>query len=177
MKAKELPNRALQADDHLARFVHSVSPPNATDVSLAMRTMRMVGTLLLTGATVASCGERPEMFYADAIAARQSGAVERGWIPDWLPRSARAINEVHDIATNQSLLAFSFDPADGPLLTQSCTQIQRGALGPVPFSAAWWPTDVPPSSSVTHRHIYYRCQNDGYAAVSVNDGRLYYWRP
>jgi hypothetical protein len=139
--------------------------------------MRVVGTLLLTSAAVASCGERPEVFYADAMAARRAGAVERGWVPDWLPKSARAIHEVHDIDTNQSLLAFSFDPGDGPVLTESCSPIQSDAPEPVPFTASWWPSDVPPSSSVTHRHAYFRCQNDGYAAVSVKDGQLFYWRP
>jgi hypothetical protein len=137
--------------------------------------VRSVAALLLAGAIVASCSERQEAFYQDAAGARRAGAVERGWIPDWLPQGARAIHEVHDLDTNQSLLAFSFDPADGPVLTQSCTQIQREALEAVPFSASWWPDDVPPSSLVTHRHVYYRCQNGAFVAVSVEDGQLYYW--
>jgi hypothetical protein len=135
------------------------------------------GKLLLAGLLVTSCGERAEVFYADGSAARRAGAVERGWIPGWLPKSARDIHEVHDIDTNQGLLTCSFDPADGPVLTQSCVQIGREALGSVPFTVSWWPNDVPPSSLATHRHVYYRCQNEAFLAVSVKDGQLYYWHP
>jgi hypothetical protein len=132
---------------------------------------------LLAGTLFASCRARPEVFYADAAAARRAGAMERGWIPEWLPASARAIHEVHDVDTNQSLLAFSFEPADRPVVSQWCVQIQRAALQPVPFTSSWWPNDVPPSPLVTHRHVYYRCQNGAFAALSVNDGQLYYWHP
>jgi hypothetical protein len=129
------------------------------------------------GAIVGSCNERPEVFYGDAAAARQDGAVARGWIPDWLPKGAHDIHELHDIDTNRSLLAFSFDPTSGPVLTPTCVEIQREELKPVPFTASWWPNDVPPSPFVTHRHAYYKCQDGAYLAVSDKDGQLYHWRP
>jgi hypothetical protein len=51
---------------------------------------------LLT-AIAPACGERKKAFYATAVEARQSGAIERGWIPVWLPRSARNIREMHGL--------------------------------------------------------------------------------
>jgi hypothetical protein len=132
-------------------------------------------TMFFMGVVVVSCGERPEVFYRDARAAREDGAIDRGWIPDWLPASAHDIHERHDIASNQSLLAFSFDAADDPVLSPSCTQVQPDALGRVPFNASWWPNDVPPSPFVTPRHAYYRCQDGAFAAVS--NTQLYRWRP
>jgi len=140
-----------------------------------MRSIFAPCAVLLMGVVVASCGERAEVFYADAGAARRDGAVERGWIPEWLPKSAREIHELHDIDTNQILLAFSFDPVDRPGLAPSCSQVRPDALRPVAFRASWWPSDVPPSSFVTPRHAYYQCKSGGYVAVS--DGQLYYWRP
>ena len=98
------------------------------------RSVAVVGMAVI----VASCGERPEAFYADAAAARAARAIDRGWIPDWLPATARAIHEVHNIDTNQSLLAFSFDPADIPNVAQSCAQVSREALKPAPFDRSWW---------------------------------------
>jgi hypothetical protein len=144
-----------------------------TIVSQTMRQILAVCSLLMMAAVVASCDERPEAFYSDAAAARAAGT----WIPNWLPKSARDIHELHDIDTNQSLLAFSFDPAEGPVLTPSCTQIQNEAMRPPRFKPAWWPMDVPSSSLTTDRHTYYRCHNGAYVAVSIKDGQLYHWRP
>ena len=124
---------------------------------------------------VTACGERREVFYADA--ARQASAIERGWIPEWLPRSARDIREIHDLDTNQSMLAFSFDCADVPKLGTSCKQIGREQLRPAPFSVAWWPNDVPPPDFVTHRHVYHHCEDGGYVAVATTGGELFRWRP
>jgi hypothetical protein len=137
------------------------------------RCVAIVGMAVIVG----SCSERPEAFYADAAAARAARAMDRGWIPDWVPTTARAIHEVHDIDTNQSLLAFSFDPADIPNVAQSCAQVSRQELKPAPFDRSWWPSDVPPSAVVTHRHVYYRCADGAYAAISAKDGQFYYWRP
>jgi len=38
------------------------------------------------------------------------GSIERGWLPEWLPRSATRIQEAHDIDTNDSFATFEFDP-------------------------------------------------------------------
>jgi hypothetical protein len=142
-----------------------------------MRSVVVCGTALMVLAGIVSCGERPDVIYASADDARRAGAVDRGWIPDWLPDSARAIREAHDIDSNQGLVAFTFDPRDGRIPPDSCTQVQRETLRPAPFSASWWPRDVPPSSLVTHRHVYYRCGGGSYVALSRSDGQLYYWRP
>ena len=133
--------------------------------------------LIAIGAVVAACSERREVFYADESAARQDGAIERGWIPEWLPKTARQIHEIHDLDTNRSMLAFSFSPAEAPELARQCDQVGRDRLEPAPFATAWWPEDVPPSPVVTHRHIYYKCSGGAYVAVSPRDGEMYYWRP
>ena len=134
-------------------------------------------TLLLTAAIISSCGDRQEAFYSTAVEARTANAVDRGWIPGWLPKSAHAIHEVHNIDTTQSMLAFSFDAADVPNLSTSCKQVQSEALRPVPFKVAWWPKDVPPSGLVTHRRTYYHCDDGEYVAVAADDGQLFHWRP
>ena len=46
---------------------------------------------------------------ADAVA---DGAVTRGWVPEWVPASARELQESHDLDTNESWLTFTFDAAD-----------------------------------------------------------------
>ena len=135
------------------------------------------GTLFVMIVGTVSCSERREVFFANGDAARRSGTVERGWFPDWLPNDARDIREVHDVDTNQVLAAFRIDTDASRILPPACAQTPRETLEPVPFSVAWWPNDVPPSSLVTHRHVYYRCKDDAYVAVSTSDGQFYYWRP
>lgn len=124
-----------------------------------------------------SCGERQEVLYPDRAAAQQAGAIDRGWVPVWVPKSARAIHEIHDLDTNRSMMSFSFDAGEPLNLGSACTQVQRDALRPVPFAKTWWPNDVPPTQSVSHRHVYYACQDGAYVAVSPRDGEAHYWRP
>ena len=40
-----------------------------------------------------SRGEFHEAYYVDIAAAQKGGAVQRGWIPEWLPKTARALHE------------------------------------------------------------------------------------
>ena len=47
--------------------------------------------------------------YAEAAAA---GEVQRGWLPSFVPPSARKIEETHNIATNYQWLSFVAPPAD-----------------------------------------------------------------
>jgi hypothetical protein len=142
-----------------------------------MRRSLLPQTLALLATIVSACGERKEVFYANAVEAREARAIERGWIPAWIPRSARDIREIHDLDTNRSMLALSFDPAEVPKLEPSCRQIGRERLRPAPFRVAWWPNDVPPSAVATHRHVYYQCQDGGYVAAHTKDGELFHWRP
>ena len=60
--------------------------------------------------------------YDQAVAA---GEVERGWIPAFVPRSARNIEETHDLATNYQWLSFVAPPAD---LQQAFVPLQRISL-------------------------------------------------
>ena len=73
--------------------------------------------------------EKPERQYATAEEARADGALERGWIPEILPRDAHAIREVHDIATNLSWCCFSTEPIEDACLHGELTTFRaNGAL-------------------------------------------------
>lgn len=66
---------------------------------------------ILAALFTAGCSEEPEVRYADWDEANAEGAMTRGWLPEWLPRSAENIRERHNIDTNQS--AFSFVAVEG----------------------------------------------------------------
>ena len=39
-------------------------------------------------------------------------AIERGWLPAWIPKSAKDIQESHDVDTYQGFATFKFDPEE-----------------------------------------------------------------
>jgi hypothetical protein len=107
-----------------------------------------------------ACGERRETSYADLATAEQAGAIRQGWVPNWVPRSARDIRELHDLDTNQSMLSFYYDPGERLAIPSSCSPVRQSDAPSAPFRASWWPNDVPPSSLVTNRHAFFSCETD-----------------
>jgi hypothetical protein len=136
-----------------------------------------MGAVLFAALVATTCGDRPEVFYPHAAEAQADGAIDRGWVPGWMPKSARDLHEVHDLDTNKSMLMFAFDANDAPNLSASCRQVSGDDVRPVPFRKAWWHQDVPPRDAVTRKHSYYHCADGSYVAVSAVDRQLYHWRP
>jgi hypothetical protein len=50
--------------------------------------------------------------YANLAAARQSGIIDRGWVPEFLPTDSTNISETHDLDTNTGTGSFKFPAAD-----------------------------------------------------------------
>lgn len=64
--------------------------------------------------------------YEDLVA---SGMVERGWVPVGMPKSARGIDETHDVSSNTGKASFTFEPADVQTTRESCkvlVETERG---------------------------------------------------
>ncbi|MGK7949074.1 MAG: hypothetical protein AB4368_09785 [Xenococcaceae cyanobacterium] len=103
--------------------------------------------------------------YEETVA---KGAIERGWIPDFLPVSAINIQEKHDLDTNEIILKFNFDLTDSEKLLQSC-QSTNTFSPPTRLTAKWWSNDMINSAD---SHFY--CNDGSYMAV--NNNIVYYWR-
>ena len=143
-----------------------------------MMASRVCGLAVLLIVTCIGCGERQEASYADLITAERAGAVRAGWIPDWLPKSAANLREVHNLDTNQSMLSFRYDSSDRLTVPTTCSHLRAlSEIGSVPFHVSWWPNDVPPSSFVTPRHAFFSCEaGRAFLAVSLVTGEAHYWR-
>ena len=63
------------------------------------------------GALLAGC-ERSQNSYPSWPDAERAGAVQRGWLPPWVPRSATQIDEAHDRDSNLQRLRFKLPPAE-----------------------------------------------------------------
>lgn len=55
---------------------------------------------------LAACSDNVSGKYDDWEAVSASGSIKRGWIPNWLPRDAKNIQERHNIDTNAIALSF-----------------------------------------------------------------------
>jgi hypothetical protein len=107
--------------------------------------------LLVVGSSgcVEACREDFEAHYPDVAAARRDGALDRGWLPEFLPPDAIDISEEHNIDTNVTWGCFSI-PA-GPaglrqeLQAHGASRI-AGPLGRGPRNLVgapdWWPRSM-----------------------------------
>ena len=62
--------------------------------------------------SIISCSEDQESFYQDKPAVLEAQAIERGWIPDILPDSAKNIYEAHELDMNTGVGEFVFHERD-----------------------------------------------------------------
>jgi hypothetical protein len=78
-----------------------------------MRNVTSASLLLL----LAGCSEQIVETYSTYADAQRAGAIERGWVPDFVPASARHIVDSHDLDTNRQTLQFAVPPSDvGPVV-------------------------------------------------------------
>lgn len=93
---------------------------------------------------VAGCHkDRFESFYPSVTDAVKDRAIERRWIPSFLPRSSRNIHVVGDLSPSRVWCAFEFVPADSDQLRRSIKFIDAlpPSLASVPGpSKEWWPS-------------------------------------
>jgi len=65
--------------------------------SIVLAAVGAIGLAVLAmGIGSAYLDDRFETYHPTLQAAQENQAIERGWIPAWIPPSARDIHEVHD---------------------------------------------------------------------------------
>jgi hypothetical protein len=72
-----------------------------------MRSMTIAALLLSMG----GCSEQMGETYSTYADAQRAGAIERGWIPTFVPLSARDITDSHNLDTNAQTLQFTVPPS------------------------------------------------------------------
>lgn len=82
---------------------------------------RALATYLCLAALLAGCDDRMRASYPDRTAAEQDGAFRRGWLPSWMPISARDIEEIHDLDTNAQAIRFTVPLGWKPPTSAACS--------------------------------------------------------
>ncbi|MDN0081902.1 hypothetical protein QU487_03890 [Crenobacter sp. SG2305] len=134
------------------------------------RCIGVAGLLVL----LAGCSDRQDNHYASYEEAKSVGAVEHGWVPDWLPADTGEIDEAHDIDTNRSMVRFALPDNKTLALPLDCVSTLPGKLNKPFDTASWWPAVLPSPGDTVHH--YYRCVDEGQVAVDELHGLGYVWQ-
>jgi hypothetical protein len=113
------------------------------------------------------CSHDHESFYAARSDAEKGGEFERGWLPDFLPKSSHAIHLAYDLSPSREWCGFQFDPADAETLMNSVKSVDPHAP-PIPQLPSprvqWWPKFFEGDLNV---QTIQRAEQAGFALYSV----------
>ena len=59
----------------------------------------------------------------------ESGLIEKGWIPKYIPISATDIHEKHDLDLNKVVMNFNYNPKEENNVLNMCTLLVEGKKG------------------------------------------------
>jgi hypothetical protein len=93
--------------------------------------------------TLTACRDAAfERFYPSLDDAKRNGEINRGFIPDYLPKSARNIHEFYDMSPATEWCAFEFLPVEADTLRSSLRSVDvlpsevKRVVNP---GKPWWP--------------------------------------
>jgi len=100
---------------------------------------RLLVPAALCGLLLLSCRKTTESSFPDLASARREAT--EAWLPAYLPQSATALRERQDARSGETLLAFTFDPADPFLTGAPCATVAEADVSPPPRLGriSWWP--------------------------------------
>lgn len=67
---------------------------------------------------LAACSEEIEERYSTWAEAKRAGAIDKGWVPAFVPKRARDIRDIHNLDTNAQILEFMTLPSDVPVMVR-----------------------------------------------------------
>lgn len=66
--------------------------------------------------------ENPKSYFSSYDDAKNSGIMDRGWIPIFIPKSSYQIHERHNIDSNRVMMPFKYDPQDISDVEKNCSR-------------------------------------------------------
>ena len=141
----------------------------------------IVGAILIA---LAACGRAVETAsFADVAEARQSGAVERGWVPAVLPDGAFELRAAYATRGAERWGLFNFRPDQAEALRTVLEPQEVSLAGTVidiPGRIEWWPVQLrgpldAERIEATGLRAYHARSAPLVIAVNWNQGRAYYW--
>lgn len=124
--------------------------------------------------------ESRENSYVDYEAAMNAGEMSRGWIPAYIPKSAKEIRLKYNIDTNQVWLFFRFNSSDIGLLLHSCEESIQNEINYPRESPNWWSKDlrvvsIDKNKLESSSFLFLKCTDKGSMAIDDKRNQAYYW--
>jgi hypothetical protein len=95
-----------------------------TAALIALAILALIGVFAL-GVFATAHFENQSSRFSTYDELRASGLIERGWVPEFLPRSATDIEESHDLDTNRGWASFKYKAGDTAAADQGCQLLHR----------------------------------------------------
>jgi hypothetical protein len=146
----------------------------------------LAGTLLVAVGDFMSLDMDAE--YATYAAAKEDGAILRGWLPDFVPTSATDIRESHNLDSNEHWLTFRFDSNDRAEIVAGLeTSNPNFPRDNSTQRRSWWPDDLRREyTSTDSRYEFYTYRHEinvggkdkydiGYVAIEKERDVIWYW--
>jgi hypothetical protein len=91
---------------------------------ITLAVLALIGVFAL-GVFAVAHFENPSSRFSTYDELRASGLIERGWVPEFLPRSATDIEESHDLDTNRGWASFKYKAGDTVAADEGCKLLHR----------------------------------------------------
>ncbi|MBW8852467.1 MAG: hypothetical protein JF600_16990 [Xanthomonadales bacterium] len=136
--------------------------------------MNIKGAVVCLVLFAASCERSDFSIYPTYAEAEKDGAIDRGWIPNFVPRSAKRIVERHNMDVDQIAIAFDSTDTEFINLLSSLEKSKWGEAGRF-FQTVSFPGDP----LGRHGNYYYYCSDDGIGLLTsdLKSKRFYYFEP
>lgn len=137
---------------------------------------------------IAACSsDQRYEYFGNGIEVQQSIQAKQGWIPDWLPITAKEIHIQYDIDTNCRWFRFKLDKKTQNAFIMNFQPLSldeaKNIKVPAPRRAEWWFKKLiqshPADNTALNADIYLR--NDvkipekAYLAISKTDDAIFLW--
>jgi hypothetical protein len=91
--------------------------------------------------TIMNLSERPKSEFENYYDAKASGFMDKGWIPTFIPLSAKNIKEQHDLDTNWVKMTFTYEPGDVENTRSACDS-EKKIDGGIEFKCVYFENNV-----------------------------------
>jgi hypothetical protein len=140
---------------------------------LSTSTLKSVAAVGVTALTACAL-ETAEVNYDTYAIALQAGALQAGWLPEWLPKNSTRIFERHNIDTNARMWVAEVPVGSEVSLPQACVTATPATLPAPPFQRSWWPEGVPHRPVPGQEFFLFKC--GGYfVGLAASGGKLIGW--
>ncbi len=93
-------------------------------VELIMKALFRIIQVVCVTAFAGCSGETVTNSFSNYSEMQSSGIFEKGWLPRYLPKSAKSIKESHDLDSNTVNATFTFDPTDIASVKENCNLLE-----------------------------------------------------